>query len=413
MNMVSFAEARKARGLEIARSKKIVKVSERFFAVPSQQNKGKYAVDPEAGTCMCPDYETHGKPCKHLYAVQYARHQITDTDGKTVVAETLKISYAQPNWPAYHRAQVAEKETVQTLLKDLCSGVGQPKYKGNGRPSLPWSDVVYGCAMKVYSGMSARRASTDIRECAAKGLIDEVPHYNTVLRYLDKPELTLVLKTMVEEAASPLACIERNFAGDGTGFGTSTYARWHDEKYGKQRKYQRWLKAHAMVGTKTNIITGLRVTHASRGESLEFAGLLQDTAKHFKMAEVSADKAYLSNENLELVEKYDAAPFIPFKLNSRPEGPEGGATWKRLWHYFHYQREDFLAHYHRRSNVEATFSAVKRKFGHAVRAKKPVAQINELMVKALCFNLSCLVHEIHELGIDPKFWQPTNVGDGR
>ena len=34
--------------------------------------------------------------------------------------------------------------------------------------------------MKVYSGMSGRRASTDIRDCAAKGLIADAPHYNSV-----------------------------------------------------------------------------------------------------------------------------------------------------------------------------------------------------------------------------------------
>jgi transposase len=411
MNTVAFAEARKARGQEIARSLKIVKVSDRFYAVPSQQTKGKYAVDPEAGTCMCPDYETHGKPCKHVYAVMYARHQITDSDGTTVVTETLKtlkISYAQ-NWPAYNRAQVSEKETVQTLLKDLCSGIGQPKYKGNGRPALAWGDAVYGCTMKVYSGMSARRASTDIRDCVSKGLIDDAPHYNTVLRYLDKPELTPLLKTLVEESASPLKAVESNFAVDSTGFHTNTYARWFDEKYGKERKYQKWIKAHAMVGVKTNIVTSVEVTEGNRGDSLEFAGLVHSTAQRFTMSEVSADKAYLSNENLELVESFNAIPYIPFKSNSRADGADAGAAWKRLWHLFNAQRDDFASHYHRRSNVETTFSALKRKFGTAVRAKNTTAQANEVLAKILCHNLACLVHEIHELNIDPKFWAPKAV----
>jgi transposase len=406
--MVMFAEARRARGAQIARSSKIVKITDRFYAVPSQQTKGKYAVDPEAGTCMCPDFETHGKACKHLYAVMFARHQITDSDGTTTVTETLKISYAQ-NWPAYNRAQVTEKETVQTLLKDLCSGIGQPKYKGNGRPALAWSDAVYGCTMKVYSGMSARRASTDIRDCASKGLIDDAAHYNTILRYLDKPELTPLLKAMVEESATPLKAIEHNFAVDSTGFHTNTYARWFDEKYGKERKYQRWIKAHAMVGVKTNIVTSVEVTPGNRGDSLEFAGLVRSTAERFAMSEVSADKAYLSNENLELVESLGAVPYIPFKLNSREDGAGAGETWKRLWHHFNAQREDFAAHYHRRSNVETTFSALKRKFGTAVRAKKCTSQINEVLTKILCHNLACLVHEIHELNIDPKFWAPKAV----
>ncbi len=38
------------------------------------------------------------------------------------------------------------------------------------------------------------------------------------------------------------------------------------------------------------------------------------------------------------------------------------------------------------------------------------AQVNEVLAKVLCFNLKCLVHEIHELGIDPKFWTPKAGG---
>jgi hypothetical protein len=69
---------------------------------------------------------------------------------------------------------------------------------------------------------------------------------------------------------------------------------------------------------------------------------------------------------------------------------------------FTYKQAEFLAHYHARSNVESTFGAMKRKFGGSVRSKNPTAQVNEVLCKALCFNLSCLVHAIHELGIEPQ-----------
>jgi transposase len=71
--------------------------------------------------------------------------------------------------------------------------------------------------------------------------------------------------------------------------------------------------------------------------------------------------------------------------------------------HFLMRQEDFLAHYHKRSNVEATFSAIKRKFGGAVRSKRFTAQTNEVLCKILCHNLSMLVHAMHELGIEPSF----------
>ena len=83
----------------------------------------------------------------------------------------------------------------------------------------------------------------------------------------------------------------------------------------------------------------------------------------------------------------------------------GGGTWAKMYHYFQFKREDFLAHYHKRSNVESTFSMMKRKFGDSLRSKTDVAMVNETLCKVLCHNLVVLIHEMYELGIDPVFWQ--------
>jgi hypothetical protein len=62
-----------------------------------------------------------------------------------------------------------------------------------------------------------------------------------------------------------------------------------------------------------------------------------------------------------------------------------------------------LTQYHRRSNVESTFSSMKRKFGEILRSKTPVSQRNELLLKALCHNIVCVIHEIHESGATAMF----------
>ena len=66
-------------------------------------------------------------------------------------------------------------------------------------------------------------------------------------------------------------------------------------------------------------------------------------------------------------------------------------------------RDEFLTQYHRRSNAETTFSAMKRKFGDIIRAKTPIAQRNELLLKVLCHNIVCIVHEVHESGVNVVF----------
>lgn len=94
-------------------------------------------------------------------------------------------------------------------------------------------------------------------------------------------------------------------------------------------------------------------------------------------------------------------PFIPFKENSNPD--TGGSIWKRLYHFYSYHHEEFKAHYHKRSNVESTFSMIKAKFGERLRSKTETAQINEALTKVLCHNLCRLIHSMYELGVEPTF----------
>jgi len=74
-----------------------------------------------------------------------------------------------------------------------------------------------------------------------------------------------------------------------------------------------------------------------------------------------------------------------------------------MYHFYQYNRQTFLAHYHKRSNVETTFSMIKGKFGGATQSKTLVAQTNEVLCKVLCHNICCLISSIYELGIEPTF----------
>jgi transposase len=70
-----------------------------------------------------------------------------------------------------------------------------------------------------------------------------------------------------------------------------------------------------------------------------------------------------------------------------------------------FKREEFLLLYHKRSNVETTFSMIKAKFGERLRCKTETAQINEALCKVLCHNLCVVIQSVHELGIETSFTQ--------
>jgi len=74
-----------------------------------------------------------------------------------------------------------------------------------------------------------------------------------------------------------------------------------------------------------------------------------------------------------------------------------------MYDFFILHREEFMQHYHKRSNAETVFSMIKRNFGVNVRSKKDIAQTNEVLCKALCHNIVVLIHEMFELGIAVRF----------
>lgn len=381
-------DAREERGLIIAATKKIRRMKDLWF-VPSSNNSALYEVriQGETHTCTCLDYETRQVKCKHVWAAEFTLQRETHIDGSVTETRTVRVTYGQ-NWPAYNAAQTNEKSRVEELLRGLCAGIVQPEQK-RGRPRLALSDAVYAATMKVYGLTSGRRAMTDIRECEDKGHIAHAPHYNSVFTYLENP-------------ASPLRAVESDFAVDSSGFSTCTFVRWFDEKYGKLRIDRAWLKAHLMVGVKTNIVTSVEVTSKDSSDFPHFPGLVDKTAERFHIEEISADKGYISAKNLAVVANVGAVPYIPFKSNHTGNGTE---LWRKMWAFYQFKREEFLPHYHKRSNVESTFSMIKAKFGASIRSRKRTAQVNEILCKVLCHNLSVLVHSIYELGIAPTFWE--------
>ena len=397
-------EAREERGLMIAATSKIEKIL-LGYRVPSQSGNGSYVVNLDHGTpfCTCPDFG-NGHKCKHIYAVEFSQKREQSPDGTITETRTVKITYGE-HWTAYNDAQQEEKHQFMTLLADVCSGLQQPEQR-MGRPRLPIADMAFASIFKVYTGFSSRRFTCDMNEATEQGLISKTPHFNSVSNYLSAPELTPILKSLVTMSALPLKAVESDFAVDSSGFATSVYDRWYDAKYGKERSENKWVKAHLMCGVNTHVVTSVEVTPTESADAPQFKPLVEQTASNFDIKEVSADKAYSSRKNLRVANNIGATAYIPFKSNTNGIGNrEDGfdSLWNKMWHYYNFNRLDFMAHYHKRSNAETTFSMIKAKFGGFVRSKSSIAQLNEVLCKVVCHNICVLIQSMHELGIEPVF----------
>jgi transposase len=400
---------RKERGQQIAAQNRI-RHTPNGYLVPSQSGPGKYAVtvDGDKPRCTCPDFELRGEPCKHVFAVQIVIQQSFVFDGETVtetvsITKTVKRTYPQ-NWPMYNAAQTNEGDLFPALLRDLCRGIAEPQQQQRGRPRATLADSVFCATLKVYSTLSTRRFMSDLRAAQERGLIVKAPHQSSIFRFLEDPALTPILHDLIVKSSLPLKSVEVDFAVDSSGFTSSRLESWFEHRYGSDTtaRHHTWVKAHIMCGVKTNVVTAIEIHGRNAADVRQLPALVQATAQNFPVAEVSADKAYGSVKNANTITSVGGTPFIAFKRNSTGTEP-GPSAWGKMFGYFMYRRDEYLQHYHKRSNVESTFSMIKRKFGDFVRSKTDVAMVNEVLAKVLCHNLVVLIHESFELGISPIF----------
>jgi transposase len=413
-------EERLVKAREIAsHPEEIEKLGEDLWSVPSQSGFGRYQVyfNGDKWSCGCRDFASRfGQPCKHILSV---RELIAGTRGQP--AQPRK-QYPQRSGE-YDAGQTKEMRLIDSLLRDLVGAIYEfPRAEGTpGRVPTPLCDEVYCAVLKVYSGLAGRRACGVYQNVADRGLLSRVPSYKVASRLLNRSEVTPILYRLLSLSALPLAGLEDGgiVAPDSTGIQTTSFGAWREAKHGETRM-KKWLKLHALVGTKTHAILRAVVGDEHSGDSLQFAPLLTEAvADGFHPRGVVADKGYLSKENYALADSMGLDALIPFKANTlsnevnRIRGIRNPASWEKAYHLFQANREEFNRKYHTRSNVESVFSALKRKFGENIRSKNRVAQVNEVLCKLIAYNLTVLVHEMFENGIAPSFVAPAAISSPR
>lgn len=404
-------DERQRKGREIALTLRIT-IKNDTWLVPSQtapRKKYKVLIDDHGKhECTCEGFKDlrPNQHCKHIWAVINYLEWENGDDGWPVNDEPdpppKKPTYRQ-SWPEYRASRKSEKPEFRILLKDLCRNLTTPpSSSGRGRPRALVHDMVWAMAYKVYCGMAADLFWDDLQEAYRKNFMSELPKPNSILNYMGDPAMTPVLEQLIGRSSLPLNGIETKFVADSSGFSTCRHKRWFDHRKGRNVRWNEWIKAHIMCGVRTNVVTAVQVTKPYFHDSPELPGLLDQTVKNFDVKEVSADKAYSSVENLEAIEAAGAQPLIPFKRNATEEK---GGTWRRLLLHYLTNEAEFNAKYHLRSNVESTFSMIKRKFGEQVYSKKDVAMKNEVLLKILGHNLCCVIKSNYVLGVEPDFWR--------
>jgi hypothetical protein len=354
--------------------------------------------DSGSEVCSC---GLQGSPCEHVWAARIKT-------GSSMVREAV-LQFVVDDWDpaergtAYRHGQEAEYEWFDPILQALLEPVAEPaRSLGQpGAPRTPLREALFLAVKKSHSGLSLSRLRGLYTEDRSKGRLTEEWNYSLPARTLGRDDITPILLWAIRESAKPLAEFEDGgtIAIDSTGFVTSVFGAYYPQAH-DVRPRREFLKVHVAVGTRTNVVADVAVTDHRGADSPQFVPLLRGAVQNgFRPTIVAADKAYLSRANLQAAVDMGVQPRIPFKENSVPAS-KGTRIWATLYHLAKVDPDGFADQYHQRSNVEATFSSLKRMLGESVFSKRPVARLNEALCKVLAYNIVTLIRHLVARGID-------------
>jgi len=224
------------------------------------------------------DVIAHATASETILCRKPRRKSRSDTMIQARKLEQPKPTYSQDSWHNYNQSQRTEKTMFQALLFELCEGVYEsPQSMGRKRASL--RDIIFCIILKNYTTLSGRRNSCDIEDAHEKGYIERPLAYNTIFKYMQDEEISVLLRDMIHASAQPLKEIETDIAFDATGYGTPNFKRWYDMKYGNTEDWHDWFKLHIACGVKTGIITSFEISERHAHDSRFFKKLFDSTGK--------------------------------------------------------------------------------------------------------------------------------------
>lgn len=276
-------------------------------------------------------------------------------------------------------------------------------WQGVGRPPAKLYDILICLLVKEYFHLSLRRTIGLLRLFKSANIIDVKIHcFKTLDTYLNDGTMQIYLQKLIELTSELFSEIEHHMATDATGISTTCYSSWYSIRVCKKSKRKDHLMIHISIGANSNVVVALDVCTKKGGDNVIFRSHVKRVERHFDVEDWSGDRAYLTRENCNAVNEIGAKPWFKLKSNTTAKA-KGSPTWKHMVNTTKEHPEIADPKYHKRSNVESTNSAKKRKFSNHVRCRLPISQRNEESLSWVGYNFSLISRAVYEYGINPSF----------
>lgn len=285
------------------------------------------------------------------------------------------------DWSKYNEDATAELPRMFAKIRSLCDALRLPtRPPTRGQKPFPLRSLLKCWLVKETFQLASRRLVGFLRLHRKNLGLRKVPHFNTVTGRARDEDVHAILTSANERLRADLDSSEHEVSIDSTGVATTHGRRWIDEKRGAGND---WRKLHILHDIATGFFLAAEVTDARTHDNIEFPALLGSVRTH---ARVLADRAYLSRENLQLIEECGATAYIRPKKNTVDEGNDRLARLARRA-----QNPQWWTIYKRRGSHESRFSAFKRVVKPTIRCRTGEGQTTELLSSVLVHNARIVV----------------------
>jgi len=461
-SIVPGIDSRELRAIALAETGGIKSLGAGVFQSPSQVNFGafyqlEFFPETKLISCSCPDYAARRQTyCKHGKALLRATKAAGYSNLKEVPPgelprvevglyanfgniELYKNSRRQPpvvidfpTGPKERTRRFHAYDAMETRVPQLCVELLKPHVKPRvqlrGGQKLLTHDRSFTVLHRTFVNKPLHYVARALAKQAEYGRIEWGPRPNAISEYIHDPEMTPILEACLARSARPVRHLEEIVCVDSSGYSTIWSGNYLDNDRGKRERMRaQWIKTHIISGAKTNIVSAIEVTWNKKGIRSDDETEKTADVNHFvslvkamkqvgwKPKYAAADKAYLSDSNVDGALKLDVLAVIQMKVNSKRIGKT--QAYKDLYDFVTDHPEAHQAIYRYRSKVESVFSSVKRTCGHYIWARGPrlpknateddylkvdVARYNEVLAKYIIHNLrqTVMLEHLHDERVD-------------
>lgn len=292
-----------------------------------------------------------------------------------------------------------EKSDFLKILGEFIGTINFSDYEGNhieGRPRFNLEDLIIALLVMSYHSWSYRRCMSDLVRMKQDGLLGSIPRRATMNKYMNKKVITKILEKLIQISALPFCDTEDTFMMDSTQFfdrilfGGSKCDSLRKKRSVKTPSLSKTRKLHITVAKRSKIICCAKTSLGTVHDHVMSRELIEIPLKNgFRMKVLLADSAYNSRENFCLCQDEGIKAFLDFKKSHRIKRSHSQLR-RNQFILYHNNQEEWHEAYRFRVIVEMIFGAIKKKGRNHLRSRRPVSKDNEMLLKALWYNLCIL-----------------------